>query len=311
MSCQLHDFCCFFCPAFRFPEDGRIALRRKDGIGGVLQHPDLVACSDCQCAAAAALAHQNAQGGHFQTRHGHDRLGNGIALSPFLGVNAAESTGGVDEGNDRPSEFFRLLHQADSLAVALGLGHTEIPVNPLLQGLSPQVCQNRHRLVVQQCQSSNQSMVIAEAAVAVEFPEIPEDPLNVVHGGSPVAAADHLHLFPGGFVVMMAQFLAIVIQMMCQRNMASQIVGALAGRMGIQQKMQHILQILSFHNSVCHAMLQLERGCLEPSRKFMTNCLLNHSGSGKTDPGLGLRQDHVCQSGEAGGNAAHGGVCQH
>ena len=58
--------------------------------------------------------------------------GNGFSLSFFFRFQSAERAGGVDKGNNRPAEFFRLLHQAEGFPVSLGRGHSVIAPDAVL-----------------------------------------------------------------------------------------------------------------------------------------------------------------------------------
>ena len=97
------------------------------------------------------------------------------------------------------SEFFGLLHQPDGFAVTFRFWHTEIPVEAFLHGFASEIGQNRDCLTTYQCQTADKRMVITEAAVAVEFTEILDNPFNIVHGSGTITAADHFYLFHADF----------------------------------------------------------------------------------------------------------------
>ena len=59
---------------------------------------------------------------------------------------------------------------------------------------------------------------------------------------------------------------------------------------------------------VHEAVFHLEFRPLEPLRKRLADGLLDHPGPGEANKGSRLRQDDIPQGGEAGGNAAGGGV---
>ena len=195
---------------------------------------------------ASAFAHQNTQGRHFQSRHGHDGFGNGCSLTAFFRIDSAESTGCIDESDHRMSEFFGLLHQPDGFGVTFRFWHTEIPVEAFLHGFASEIGQNRDCLTTYQCQTADKRMVITEAAVAVEFTEILDNPFNIVHGSGTITAADHFYLFPCRFFVRTESIFLIYSFIFSGRGLFP------PGRMDIEQIVQGVFQIVPFHNPVNH-----------------------------------------------------------
>ena len=108
------------------PEDAGTALWRNDGVNGVFQHIHAVGRSQRQRAAAAALADDDGDDRRAEAHHFQNVLGNGLALPALLGLRAAVGAERVDKANNGAVEFFGLLHQAQSLAIALRHGAAEV-----------------------------------------------------------------------------------------------------------------------------------------------------------------------------------------
>ena len=56
-------------------------------------------------------------------------VGDGLGLAPFLGADARIRPGGVDEGDDGKAVLLGQAHEAQGLAVALGVGLAEVPLD--------------------------------------------------------------------------------------------------------------------------------------------------------------------------------------
>ena len=75
-----------------------------------------------------------------------------------------------------------------------------------------------------------------------------------------------------------------------------------------QQTAQSVPHLGAGHHRVHEAVLHLELRTLEAFRQRLADGLLDDPGTRKADEGAGLRQDDVAQGGEAGGDAAGGGI---
>lgn len=83
--------------------------------------------------ARTAFAQNDAYNRNGKARHSNQVVSDGIPLTALFCFHAAKCTLGVHQANDRTTEFFRLLHQAETLAVAFGLRAAKITSNTLLQ----------------------------------------------------------------------------------------------------------------------------------------------------------------------------------
>ena len=69
-------------------------------------------------------------------------------------------------------------------------------------------------------------------------------------------------------------------------------------------------QVAAVDDPVDEAVLAEEFARLKAAGQLNPDGLLDHAGAGEPDQGLGLGQDEVAQRGEAGRDAAHGGVSE-
>ena len=104
----------------------------------------------------------------------------------------------IDEGHDRQRKFFRQLHQAQGLAVALRTRHAKVAVN-LFLGITPLlVPDHHHRLAIEPRQTANDGMVVSIGPVTVQFLEVSENMLRVIQRIRTLRMARHLGDLPGG-----------------------------------------------------------------------------------------------------------------
>ena len=96
-----------------------------------------------------------------------------------------ERAGRIDKGNNGPPEFFRLLHQAQGLAVSLGAGHPEIIVQVFLQIFSLAVADYRYGNPVVKCHAAQNALVVFIQAVTPQLKKILKQRRGVVaHTGA-------------------------------------------------------------------------------------------------------------------------------
>ena len=81
--------------------------------------------------------------------------------------------------------------------------------------------------------------------------------------------------------------------------------------MELQDLDQRIPQLAAGHDLIHEAVLHLELAALEPGGQLFADGLFNDTGPGKADEGSRLGQHDVAEAGEAGGDAASGGVGEH
>ncbi len=116
----------------------------------------------------------------------------------LLGAEAGVGAGGVDEGEDGQAEFLGELHEAEGLAVALGLGHAEV-AGDLFLGVAAFLLGDDHDgLAVEEGGAADEGAVVAELAVAVQFLEAGAEQGDVVEGVGAARVAGDLHALPRG-----------------------------------------------------------------------------------------------------------------
>ena len=119
--------------------------------------------------------------------------GDPAALAVLLRDDARVGAGGVDERDDGEPVAVGELHHAHRLAVALGVGHAEVPVRaladvaPLLVPDEDDRCARRSG-----ARPRDDRGVVRERAVAVQLDEVVEDPLDVVERVRPLLVAREL-----------------------------------------------------------------------------------------------------------------------
>ena len=119
------------------PEDRGAALGRDDGVDGVLLHQHAVGDRDRDGAAGAALADHAGDAGDAEPGHGELAAGDPPALPVLLRGDAGVGAGRVDQRDDREAVAVGELHRPHRLAVALGVGHPEVPVRALADVPAP------------------------------------------------------------------------------------------------------------------------------------------------------------------------------
>ncbi len=123
--------------------------------------------------------------------------GDGLGLAAFLRVDAGPGAGGVDEGDHGQREAVGELHQADRLAVALGLGHAEIVADAGLGVVTLLLAEDRDRTTAEAAETREHGGVLAEGAVAGERGPFLDEGADVVDRVGTVRMAGDLRLLPG------------------------------------------------------------------------------------------------------------------
>ena len=183
------------------PENGCAALRRNDRVHGIFEHDGGIADAERQCAAAAAFSDDHRDDRRFQPHHFKEVFGDGLALSAFLRVNAAVRAGAADQADDRAVKFLGLLHQAEGLAVSLGLRAAEMPPHPFLDRVAAFHGDDRDGNMVDIADAADDCRIVRVTAVAVQLDEIVDHVLNVVRSHRALAAARSLYALIGGLVL--------------------------------------------------------------------------------------------------------------
>ena len=180
----------------RFPQDRGAAFRRDHRVRRVLQHQHGVAHGNGQRAAGTAFADDRGDQRHLQFGHHVQVVANGLGLAPLFRVDAGKRTRGVDEREDRQVEFLGNLHQAHGLAIAFRLRHAEVAQRALLRVAPLLVADDHAGLAIETGQAADDRQVVRIRAVAVQFVEVGEDFVDVVHRVRPLRVARDLRHLP-------------------------------------------------------------------------------------------------------------------
>ena len=149
---------------------------------------------------AAALAEHDGDDRHLEGEEFAQVDRDGLGDVPLLRRDAGIGAGRVDESDDGQVELLRQPHQAQRLAVALGVGEPEVVLDVLLGVVALLVAHDHHLLVADGGEAADERLVVAEAAVAAHLHEIGGDELDVVEGVGPRRMTHDLHALPGAEV---------------------------------------------------------------------------------------------------------------
>ena len=231
------------------PEDGRAGLRRDHAIPCVLEHEHLVADTDPKRSAGSTFTDDDADHRHLQLHHLEQVARDGLALSAFFGLQTWECTRSIDQRHHRLVEFLRQLHQAQGLAVAFRIGHTEVAVLAHL-GIDPLLlADEHHRAAVDLAEATHHGLIVLHRTVTVQFNEaVVGQDLDVLQGVGPVRMTAHLYAFPRRKPVIdgLARFGQLLLQVL-QRGF--HVHGTLRG---------HLLQLLDLLDHMLDRLLELQ-----------------------------------------------------
>jgi len=93
-------------------------------------------------------------------------------LAAFLGVDAGVRARRVNEGEHGAAEFCGELHDAESFAIAFGLGLAKVANDALLGVSSLLLADDGDGTAAELAHASDEGFVIAEVAIAVKFDEV-------------------------------------------------------------------------------------------------------------------------------------------
>jgi len=129
-------------------------------------------------------------------RHLEDVAPNGFGLPSFFGVDARISPRRIHEGEHRQLEFLGRLHQAQGLAIALGLAHAEVPHGALFGIATLLVAEHHAGRAVEARQPADDRQVVGKMPVPVQLDEIREDFLDVIERVRPLGMPGNLGDLP-------------------------------------------------------------------------------------------------------------------
>ena len=162
-----------------------------------MQHHDLISHADGQRAARAAFTNDGGDDGHFELRHLEDVAANGLGLAALFGVDAGISAGRVHKGEHGQLELLGRLHQAQRLAVALGLAHAKVAHGAFFGVAALLVAHHHAGVAVEAGQATYDGEVVRIVAVTVQFHKVSEDVAHVVERVGTLGVAGNLGDLPG------------------------------------------------------------------------------------------------------------------
>src|SRR5499433_168795 len=180
------------------PQDGRAPLGRDDGVDRVLEHEYAIAHPDGEGASATALAGDHAHDRRAEARHLAQVARDGLPLPALLGAETGIGAGRVDEGHDGLAELGSELHEAEGLAISLGMRHAEVAGDVLARVASLLMPDHHHGLALEARETAHDGLVVAVEAVAVELHEVLEEQANEVQRVGALRVAGDLRPLLGG-----------------------------------------------------------------------------------------------------------------
>src|SRR5437867_2146608 len=140
----------------------------------------MVSNADAQRAAASSLPDDAYDDRHREARHLAQIARDRLCLAPFLGPDARVGSGRIHKGDDGPGELLCQLHDAQRLAISLGLRIAEVPILALFQIPSFLLPDDHHGVTVIRGHSRNDGGIVAEASVAVNLRKVLKHPLDII-----------------------------------------------------------------------------------------------------------------------------------
>src|SRR2546428_234074 len=180
------------------PEDRRAPLRRDHRVDRVLEHEDPIAHPDRERAPATALPRDDGDDGRTEGGHLAEVPCDRLRLAPLLGADAGVRAGRVDEAEDRLAELLGELHEAERLAIALGVRHAEVARDLLTRVAPLLVVDDDDPLPLEPRQATDDRRVVPVEPVAVELDEVLEEEPDEVARVGALGVAGELRPLPGG-----------------------------------------------------------------------------------------------------------------
>ena len=122
----------------------------------------------------------------------------GFGHSALFRAEPRVGAGRVDEGDDRLAELGPQLHEAQGLAVSLGVRHAEV-ARDVLPGVAPLLVPDGHdRVALEAREPAHDGLVVAEDAISVQLDEILEEKAEQVERVGPLRMPGKLGPLPRG-----------------------------------------------------------------------------------------------------------------
>src|SRR5262249_31975468 len=121
-------------------------------------------------------------------------------LAALFRVNAGIGALRIDEHKNRTAEFRGEIHCAQSLAIALRLRLAKVAADALLGVASLLAADDEHGLAVKTRHAGDESRVIREATVAMDFAKVFENEADEIFGVGTLRVTCQLDARPGAEV---------------------------------------------------------------------------------------------------------------
>ena len=100
--------------------------------------------------------------GHLELRHLVEVVADRLGLAALFGIDSGVRTGRIDERKQRQTKLLGKLHQAQCLAIALGLAHAEVAQRALFRVATFLVTEQHHRLPIEARHAADDRQVVRE-----------------------------------------------------------------------------------------------------------------------------------------------------
>src|SRR6185312_13209325 len=98
-----------------------------------------------------------------------------LALAALLGADTGIGTLSVDQRDERQPEALRETHQAQRLAISLGLRHPVVATHPLLRVAALLVSDHHDGAAVDAAEAADDRLIVGKHAIAVQLAELRAD----------------------------------------------------------------------------------------------------------------------------------------
>ena len=163
----------------------------------MFEHQHAVRGGNRDRAARTAFADDNGDIGHAEVEAGIGGSRDRFGLSAFLSADAGIGACGVHQRQHGDTEMICHFHQPHGLAIAFGLGHAEIMLEPGFGGRTLFLADHADAFAAEASEAADQCFVVAELAVARERRELGDERLDVIHAMRPQVMTRDLGFLPG------------------------------------------------------------------------------------------------------------------
>ena len=236
-----------------------------------------------------------------------------LALAALLGPDAAVGAGGVHEADHGPAELLGLAHEAQGLAVALGVRHAEVAAHTLLGGVAALDGDHGHDALALPGDAGHDGGVVGVEAVSVKLDEPVPAALEQLQRGGALRGARELDDVVGALGRRRA--LGGARPRPRRGSSCTSAWGAPAAGTSplCRASSSEIVATRSLRST-----MRSQKPCSsrnserwKPAGSFLVRGLLDHARAGKGHERARLGEDDVALHGKARSDAAGGGVGEH